>query len=158
MCMQVKIRRATEGDSRDFWTWRNHSAVKKWCLHSGEIDYAAHQKWFSKKINDKNAILYIAENENREKLGQARFDIEQNHSYIINVNLNPQFFGQGIGSKMIRNSTDFFFKEKSEINTVIAEIFEDNIASQKAFQKAGFRYFEKMVKQDRKMKVFICKR
>lgn len=53
--------------------------------------------------------------------------------------LNPDFLGKGLGSKVIILGTEIFIKEKKPAKPIIAEIKKDNIASVKAFQKAGFK-------------------
>jgi len=53
--------------------------------------------------------------------------------------LNPDFLGKGFGSKVIKIGVEEFIKDKNPKESLIAEIREGNIASIKAFQKAGYR-------------------
>ena len=58
------------------------------------------------------------------------------------VNLNPLFFGRGLGRKIIALGSEKFFQEAGEGKPIVAEIKRDNIASQKAFTKAGYELIE----------------
>jgi L-amino acid N-acyltransferase YncA len=55
------------------------------------------------------------------------------------VMLNPVFLGKGIGSKVIKLGIKKFIMEKKPGMQIIAEIKKDNVASIKAFEKAGFK-------------------
>ena len=153
--MNIKIRPATNNDCFDIWSWRNHPEARKWSFNSSEISYEEHKEWFEKKIKDENVKLYVAENENKDKLGHVRFDIvkEENKSYI-NINLNPSFLGKGLGNKLIRIATEYFLAEVLNIKEVIAEIVESNIASKKAFEKAGYIMVNSGQKQGQKTVIF----
>lgn len=135
-----RLRPAMDEDCRDLWIWRNDPAVRKWCLTGGDIKYEDHEKWFKEKKDDKNVKIYILEESNTGKAGQARFD-ECGEDAYISVNLNPEYFGRGIGSKLIKTATSTYLEENPSIKEVIAEIKPDNIASVTAFQKAGYEYF-----------------
>lgn len=134
---KIKIRVATENDCHDLWSWRNHPDVRRWCFTSSEIPYEEHKKWFARKIKDVNSIIYIAEDEKGEKLGQIRFDMDKTSAYI-NINLNPRYFGKKLGHRMIKLATESFLKRAGKIREVVAEIIEDNLASIRAFQKADY--------------------
>jgi RimJ/RimL family protein N-acetyltransferase len=53
--------------------------------------------------------------------------------------LNPDFLGKGFGSKVIKIGVEEFIKDKNPKESLIAEIKKDNIATIKAFQKAGYK-------------------
>ena len=73
----------------------------------------------------------------KEKIGTIRF--EANESAIkTSVMLNPDFLGKGLGSKLIKLGVKRFIMEKNPDMQIIAEIKKDNVASIKAFEKAGF--------------------
>lgn len=137
--MQMTIRAATKRDCHDLWLWRNHPAIRKWCFDTHRISYGLHRKWFDKQIDDRNVRIYIACAKNAEKLGVVRFEIDKGQKRArINVNLNPYFFGKGLGHRIIKIATKVFLKEKQGIKKIFAEIIRDNIASEKAFKKAGY--------------------
>jgi len=131
------LKKLCNEDMRDLFKWRNHPEVRKNSLNSEPILWQQHQAWFSNKINDSRSITYIAYYDD-EKIGSIRFD-EKEDLIKISVMVNPDYFEQGFGSKIIRSGTEKFIKEKKINKPLIAEIKRDNIASIKAFQKAGFK-------------------
>jgi len=133
----MKIRPVTENDCHDLWIWRNHPEVRKRCFENKEIKFDRHKRWFAEKIKDKNVKIYIAENENKEKLGQVRFETKDKKAYI-NVNLNPLFIGKGQGKKVIKIATELFLKENKNVEEVLAEVIKENFSSQKAFEKGDY--------------------
>lgn len=138
--IDIKMRKARPGDSKDLWEWRNDPDTRKWSYNTGKIEYPDHRAWFSKKLKEKGARIYIAENGKKEKIGQIRFELAGKGVSSVNVNLNPVFFGRGLGSKVIDAGTRLFIKENPKVRTVTAEIKKENIASRKAFIKAGYRF------------------
>jgi len=151
---ELSIRRATDEDCYDLWIWRNHPEVRKWCFNTNEIDFEVHKEWFRKKNKDENTRIYIIENEKGKKIGQVRFDINQQAKAVINVNLNPEYFGKGFGSKMIEKATKIFIEEKKDIKTIVAEINDLNIASKKAFERANYTFSHNIFKSGVNVAVF----
>lgn len=129
---------AAGSDSRLLWLWRNHPGIRKNFFDQKPISWEEHRKWFDSRIKDNKTKIYIASIE-KEKIGVIRFEVD---TYIVkvSVNLNPSFFGKRLGREIIRLGTEIFFNETRTIKPVIAKIKKDNIASQKAFAKAGYTY------------------
>jgi len=150
----LKLRNITKDDCRDIWRWRNHPEVRKVCYETEPILYKEHQKWFSDKIIDANVDFFIVENENKQKIGQVRFEKKSKNTVYINVNLNPNFFGKGLGSKIIKNTTGYFINKYSGVGNIIAEILDSNIVSQKAFKKAGYKFHKHTSLKGRETSVF----
>lgn len=155
--MQIKIRVANKDDSYDLWRWRNHPEARKWSFNNEEIDYDMHKKWFDERIKNKAVNIYIAENEHG-KLGQARFEISEDKKACMSVSLNPDFFAKGLGNKIIKISTDVFLEGHRDIEEVIAEIMKAHIASQKAFEKAGYLIAGDGIKKQKEIKILSYKR
>ncbi len=154
---KIYLRRVNKKDCYDLWKWRNHPQVRKWCLNSQKVKLGDHEKWFENKIRDKRVRIYIAENQKGEKIGQVRLEKNKKRSTYININLNPQFFRKGYGSKIIKEATGLFLKENSKIKEMLAEIFDQNIISQKAFRKAGYVFSDNFFKYKQKIVVFKFK-
>jgi len=154
----LKLRKATKFDCRDLWIWRNHPEVRKWTLNTQKINFSHHCRWFAQKLQDKNTQIYIAEIATLGKIGQVRFDMHGNNCALINVNLNPLFFGRNLGNKIIRKGTSFLLAARPEISCIVAEVLNNNSASQRAFRKAGYVFSREAVKEGTRIKVFTFKR
>lgn len=149
------LRPARWEDCRDVWRWRNHSQVRKEAFQSRLISYADHQKWFKRVMKSEHVRLYIAENLKKEKIGQARFDMDCRGVSFISTNLNPKFFGRRLGGRLIKAATENFLKENPQNKDVLAEIKRKNIISQKAFAKADYQFFKRGHKNGQPITTYI---
>lgn len=61
------IRRVRMDDCEDIWRWRNDPEVRKFMFSRQEIPLAEHRAWFSKKLNDKDTVIYIFEDHQEKK-------------------------------------------------------------------------------------------
>lgn len=133
----LNMRKAENRDCYDVWAWRNDPVVRKWSFSSDIIEFGQHRKWFVGKLGDERESIYIAENDRKDKVGQARFSKGPEGAYI-SVNLNPAFMGRRLGSELIDSATAAFLNKNPEEKEIRAKIKNDNIASKKAFDKAGY--------------------
>lgn len=134
------IREVEIRDSQDIYNWRNDERVRRWCCRNENISINDHEKWFNAKMKDSNTTMFIAENLMQKKLGQVRFDKTEN-GVLISTNLNPDFFGKGIGSELIRIATKRYMVDSKE-KRILAQIKEGNTQSIKAFKKAGYKFLK----------------
>ena len=132
----IVITSAGEEDMRDIWEWRNHPAVRGNFFNTAAVSWEEHQKWFQERMSDSHCRIYIARR-GEEKVGVIRFEPEGKGAQV-SVHLNPVCLGQGLGSRVIRAGTRRFLKEQAA-QPVIARIIKRNVASVKAFTKAGYR-------------------
>jgi spore coat polysaccharide biosynthesis predicted glycosyltransferase SpsG/ribosomal protein S18 acetylase RimI-like enzyme len=142
----LHLREGKERDCYDLWVWRNHPEARKWSFEKKEIDYWHHVEWFRKKARSKGTKIYVAENEKSEKVGQVRFQRGKEGRTYVNINLNPDFFNQGLGNKILKKATHRFVRENPEVAELRAEILGENTVSKKAFQKAGYRFCQRVLK------------
>ena len=117
---------------------RNDPAVRAVSFSTDEIDLQTHEKWFNKKLTDKNCLILIAE-EKRRKIGQVRFDKDDNaQSAEVNIALIQEFRGKGYGSNILKSACQYAFK-RFGLTSIIAHIKLDNPPSVRSFLKVGFR-------------------
>lgn len=134
---EIKIRSAKENDSKDIFEWRNNELTRQMSHTSEIIEWENHNRWYSNSLNSQSRILLICEDNRNEKIAIIRFDISESNA-IISINLNPNQRGKGLAKPCLIGSIEFFSNEYTEIKNLIAEIKEDNIASQKTFLGIGF--------------------
>lgn len=152
------LRQAREDDGKDLWIWRNHPDVRKWCFNKEEIPYEQHKTWFEGVLKNDKTKIFIIQGKDKEKLGQVRFDDVDLEKALININLNPEFFNRGIGTRAIQMATKIFLESFPSVQEIIAEIFENNIASLKAFENAKYIKLSNEVKNNEKIGIFHFKR
>lgn len=136
----IKLRKVSEKDCRLIWKWANDPKVRAESFTSKAIPYSDHVIWFERKINDPDCHLYIAENSDGKSVGQVRFELDEN-SATISISLDHKFRSRGYGTKIIALASQKLF-EISEVNIIHAYIKKGNVASELAFQKAGFIFLE----------------
>lgn len=135
--VQLKLRGVTSQDMGDLYEWRNSPEIRKNSFNSKPLSFDEHIKWFEKKSNDLDTVFYVAYFE-KDKIGVIRFDM-LNDAIKVNIMLNPDFTGKGLGTQLIRLGTQTLIGQRCPGRPIIAEIKEDNIASKRAFEKAGFK-------------------
>lgn len=131
------MREATRDDCDDLYRWRNDPVTREQFFESEVVPYKEHQKWFKKVIDDHNRLFFIRLDERDEKCGVVRFDIKDALFAEISLNVAPEKRGRGVGSQLILRSCPLFFS-KTKRRLILARTKEQNIASIKAFKKAGF--------------------
>lgn len=144
----ISLRTATEADMADLLAWRNHPDTRGASFNTDPITPEGHEAWFRKKLASTETVIYIAMSET-DKLGTIRFE-DNGETIKTSIMLNPVFFGQGLGPKIISIATEKYLKEKRPAKPLIAEIKTGNTASLKAFAKAGFKEsFVTLIYEDR---------
>ena len=134
---ELKIRSAEENDSKDIFDWGNDELTRQMSHTSEIIEWENHSIWYSNSLKSENRILLICEDNHNQKIAVIRFDISESNA-IVSINLNPNQRGKGLAKSCLIGSIDFFSKEYIGIKNLIAEIKEENVASQKTFLGIGF--------------------
>jgi ribosomal-protein-alanine N-acetyltransferase len=134
--MKIIPRKATEADLDLYFNWTNDPDTRHNSFNTQVVDYQEHTNWFLKKLNDKNALLLVFENEEKITVGQVRIEQKSNEN-IIGISIDKNFRGLGLAMPMLEISCKIFFEAFQEKN-INAYIKKSNLASLKSFQKAGF--------------------
>ncbi|RYU92901.1 GNAT family N-acetyltransferase [Emticicia agri] len=134
----ITLRKADENDLMQYFEWTNDEEVRKQSFNSNPISLENHSNWFHKKLADKNCLMLIAENAQKEPIGQVRFekDTAQKIS-VIGVSLDKSCRGKGLAGKILEQASVYFLKENPDY-IVEAYIKAENKGSLGAFSKAGF--------------------
>ena len=139
--LTLKIRNAKEEDCKYLFDLRNHLLVRKASFNPNKIDYETHKRWFAKTFDNPNKKIFIALNKTPQKIGMVRFDKEEN-SAKISIAISPDMHGKGYGTKLLSQGCNKYLKKELTVKFITAEIKKDNIASIKAFTKAGFTHWK----------------
>ncbi len=152
MAKRFVVRQVNKSDCRDIWLWRNTYHARTASFRSDPISYRDHELWFRRKINDPESLLWMAQS-GGQKVGYVRHDIDGARA-VNSVLLNPKFYGMGLGAKIIRAADQKFLRTKNAPRTICAEIRDHNVASQRAFRSAGYKFEERIVKNGKKAGVY----
>jgi RimJ/RimL family protein N-acetyltransferase len=146
----ISIRKATEGDLMLYFNWANDPLVRMTSFFFKPIEAEEHNEWFSKKLNDDNACLYVLE-KNSKHFGQVRFEIT--NIIVVSISVDVNFRGQGLASKMLSLAIKTFHENYK--GDIYAYIRKDNLASIKIFEKTGFVYLEDQVNNNIDCLVYV---
>ena len=135
--ISLVLREVNESDCKYLYEWRNHPTARAVSRFTEEIPYEEHVRWFLNSLKDPKRKIYIGM-ENGERIGQIRFDKNESKSEV-SVTINPEKYGKGYGSLLIKEGSKKYFMEELFINRIIAEIKPENRASMRVFEKAGFK-------------------
>ena len=92
--------------------------------------------WIRERLADSRVRIYLAEAAGKP-VGVARFEPADNGSSVISVALAPSARGQGLGSKLVEESTRMFARETA-CRSIHAYVKPVNIRSCRIFIQAGY--------------------
>lgn len=139
MSVSYKIRKANINDTNDVFKLSNSDEVRLNSLNNGYIDWEEHKKWFEEKIQSKDILFLIVEDENGKFSGQIRFEFNQENNEVrVSISLNQNLKGKGLAKKILAEAMEHCSNEIDFEVIFIAEILEKNIASIKLFKRLGF--------------------
>jgi RimJ/RimL family protein N-acetyltransferase len=133
----LTLREATAGDARLLFDWVNDPLTRAQSFTQATIPWQDHERWFARRIAAANCMLLIAEDARGQPIGQVRFDIGDDGSAVISISISGEQRGQGYGATAIARACEAL-RAKHGALTVLAYIRRDNLASQRAFSRAGF--------------------
>ncbi len=134
------IKLANQKHCKKIWEWRNDEITRSMSINSAYISWIDHKNWYKKIINDTTTYLFVGYLDN-ELIGVSRFDRFENstNNYRISININPNKRGYGIGKMFLAETIENFWEEVPDVDSLIAEIKKENIASIKTFKINNFK-------------------
>ena len=134
----------------------NDPLVRSASFNTEQIKYADHCEWFKKTLTDKNTLFFLvfADETENDFIGQIRFkrECEQAEECVISLSITEQFRGKHIAKEFLELGINELQKNWKNIDTIIAEVKDENIASNKLFEKEGF----KLVSRVNTYKLITC--
>ena len=133
MTAAVTVRPATQADALDVLAWRNDPLTRAMSRDQQAVEEGAHLAWFARALTDPSRTLLIGEM-GGGKVGMVRID--HGAETEVSINLNPAFRGQGLSHPLLMAA----LAGKTD---VWAEVREENAASIRLFERAGFELRER---------------
>lgn len=123
-------------DMKDVFNLSNDELVRKNSFNQDKILWKNHQNWFKNKISDSNCIFYVIKDQDNNLISQVRFD-KQGDEADISISISPKFRGKGLGSKILKVTSEKVINENS-LKKINAYVKIENAVSKIAFEKAGY--------------------
>jgi RimJ/RimL family protein N-acetyltransferase len=133
---RLRLRPATIADADLLLAWRNDPETRAASFTSDEISRDTHVRWLERKLADADCALLIVEH-GGQPVGQVRLDREGDAAEI-HIALAPAARGRSLGREALRAAVTAT-PEVLGARRVEARVKEDNVASLRAFEAAGFR-------------------
>lgn len=115
----------------------NDPKTRQFFFSTAPISLETHIQWYSQRIANKELPFYVIQNQMNNVVGYVRFELEDKTPYV-SIAVQKDVRGQSVGSRLLNAAVEKFFINTQKYNCVKAKIKMDNIASRKAFSKAGF--------------------
>ena len=133
---EFRFRDAGIDDCRLIFEWANDPETRANSAATEPIEWDGHVEWFERKLVDPNAEIWIVESGEGLPLGQVRFDLRGDEAEI-GVMVAAEHRGGGLGTQVIERATRELITQHPGL-AVIAHVRHHNVASQRAFVKAGY--------------------
>jgi RimJ/RimL family protein N-acetyltransferase len=138
---RLYLRELTEADVTDnYLAWFNDDDVTSF-LEARNLTRESVIEYMNHGRETGTYYMYaVCDNETDKHVGNVKIgpiDLKHNTSDLVTVMGDPNFRGKGLGTEIIKLASAVAF-EKYDIRKLSGGMYEDNIASIKAYTKAGW--------------------
>jgi RimJ/RimL family protein N-acetyltransferase len=117
--------------------WRNHPDTRRHFFDPREVPWDEHRQWLEAALRDPARVLLLAHA--GEPVAAVRLDLAGAGLAVVSIYLDPGRHGQGLGTRILRALPGWCREQRPEVRTLRAEVRPGNVASLRAFEKAGYR-------------------
>jgi UDP-2,4-diacetamido-2,4,6-trideoxy-beta-L-altropyranose hydrolase len=132
----LRLRVVTPADLMLLFEWANDAQVRKYSFNPAPIPLENHTRWFNAVLEDKQTLLYIV-TANGTPAAHIRFQFSSDTA-VISFLVSAEYRGQGLGYIILTKGIERLKRERPDAETVEGLVQRENIASVRAFEKAGF--------------------
>jgi len=134
--MSVTLRTAEHQDISFLWYLRNRPDVYRFFKHPEPVSWEGHVEWVMCYLLGLHTGELKIIQWNALPVGQVRLDYEE-EEVEISISILNEFRGKGIALRSVEMVCEMV-KSGGGAKHVLAEIYKDNQASIKMFEKCGF--------------------
>jgi len=134
----LSIRKIEESDKQITFEWANDPITRASSFNSEPIEFNQHSIWFDSKFKDETAHYFICKVGLKEA-GLVRFDFDgSKNTFIIGITIAQKYRGRKLSTLFLKEACEYFLSTCN--GQITAYIKEENVASVKAFERAGFKF------------------
>jgi len=130
------LRFAEARDADTVFAWRNDPWIVSLSLSGRAVTPAEHHAWFPSALDRTDHLLFVVQSDGAE-VGTARLDRAGPEASVTIYLLRPHT-GRGLGPRAIDAACRQAFTHWPDVSRIRASIRRGNLASGKAFRRAGF--------------------
>jgi UDP-2,4-diacetamido-2,4,6-trideoxy-beta-L-altropyranose hydrolase len=144
----LRLRPAQASDSAQLLTWTNDPATRQQSFDPAPVPLAQHEAWLAGQLAQPSRyLLLLAEaTATGEPVGVIRFALTTDTeltdhptvSAALGYSLGPAYRGRGWAAPLLLAGTRAVLAAFPQVARVLGEVKADNVASVRAFRRAGF--------------------
>lgn len=139
-------------DAEILLEWRNDPETRRWVRTQQVIDLRDHLTWLEAAIREESRWYHVlvdtdasastsASADTAPAIASVRYDLEPDTGAAeVSILVAPTERGRGIGRVALEQSLPALRQWRPEVTEVLAVVHEDNLASQRLFESAGYTY------------------
>lgn len=131
----MQLRAARPDDCRLYWRWVNDPDVRLASLEQSPVDWAAHRRWFTRRLHADASRLWVFETPDGAPVGQFRVDVVGGHGHV-DFSVDRIFRGRGLGTALVRAGSLAWSADHPGI-PLTAVVRQTNPASASVFRASG---------------------
>lgn len=132
----ITLRPVCQEDCELIFDWRNSDFIVKHGSLQRLVTKAEHEKWFARILVDPDYAVFII-SVGSTPVGQIRFQRRATEQCVVSVYLVEEWTQKGVGIIAIKQGCKQIFSSWP-VETVVAEVRQNNPIGQKVFSKIGF--------------------
>jgi len=132
----LHAREATEADAGLLLGWRNDPRTRRSSRSTAVVALDEHLAWLRGVLADPERLLLVVEHE-EAPVGTVRFDRRDGDGWEVSITLAPESRGRGLSGAVLA-AGERVAADRLGVRTVFAAVHQDNAASGKLFEKAGY--------------------
>jgi RimJ/RimL family protein N-acetyltransferase len=132
----LRAREATEADAGLLLGWRNDPRTRQSSRSTAVVALDEHLAWLRGVLADPGRLLLVVEHED-EPAATVRFDRRDGDGWEVSITLAPEQRGRGLSGAVLAEG-ERVARERLGIRVVFAAVHQDNTASAKLFERAGY--------------------
>lgn len=135
--LKLGARPVTWADSGLLHAWANDPLTRAMSFRADPIPLHEHERWLRSKLTDERCRFFLVLGPSGEPVGTARFDFTSSERAEISLSLAPEARGRRLATPAIEAALRAL-AESAQPEEVVAFIKAENLASLRAFERAGF--------------------
>jgi len=138
---RYSVRRATAADAACYYDWANDPSVRQHAIHPEPISWKTHIAWFSRRLQDVDAYLYLMTTATGEPVGQVRIEFDApDQPGLLDYSVAAAYRGQGLGKILLEKALQRLRHERPVLagGAVLGQVQVGNAASARVFERLRF--------------------
>lgn len=132
----MRAREATEADAELLLGWRNDPRTRQSSRSTAVVSLAEHLAWLRGVLAEPSRLLLVVEHE-EAPVGTVRFDRRDGDGWEVSITLAPESRGRGLSGPVLAEG-ERVARDRLGVRVVLAAVHQDNTASAKLFEHAGY--------------------